>query len=575
MRVSWMYAPTLRELPAEAEIASHRLMLRAGLMRKLVSGVYSYLPLGYRVIRRVEQIVREEMDRQGGLEILMSALQPAELWKASKRWEEYGPEMFKLTDRSGREFCLGPTHEEIFTALIRDEVRSYRQLPLLLYQIQTKYRDEIRPRFGLMRAREFIMKDLYSFDRDEAGLDVSYRKMYEAYSRVFFRCGISYMVVEADVGAMGGTDSHEFVIVTESGEADLVFCTQCGYAANVERAECRAPNKTADSEMLPLEEVETPEMRTIDEVSGFLGVQPSQLVKTLIYVADGVPVAVLIRGDRDLNEAKLRRVLGATNIALADEETITKVTGAPVGFAGPIGLSVGCLIADLEVEAMTNFIVGGNARDLHIKNANVGRDFKVTRYADLRNAVQGDPCPRCGARLNSAKGTEVGHIFKLGTKYSQALGARYVDENGQEHPIIMGSYGIGITRTVAAIIESNHDDDGIMWPMSVAPYQAVVIPINVTEEPQRTTAEEIYSELGRRGVEVVLDDRNERPGVKFKDADLIGYPIRIVVGPRGLDARQVEVKLRRSKEAKMVDIAALPDLVLSIIREEVAALTPQ
>jgi prolyl-tRNA synthetase len=575
MRVSSMYAPTLRELPAEAEIPSHRLMLRAGLMRKLVSGVYSYLPLGYRVIRRVEQIVREEMDRQGGLEILMSALQPAELWKASKRWDEYGPEMFKLMDRSGREFCLGPTHEEIFTALIRDEVRSYRQLPLLLYQIQTKYRDEIRPRFGLMRAREFIMKDLYSFDRDEAGLDVSYRKMYEAYSRAFFRCGISYMVVEADVGAMGGTDSHEFVIVTESGEADLVFCTKCGYAANVERAECLPPKKSADSELLPMEEVETPEMRTIEEVSGFLGVEPSQLVKTLIYVADGVPVAVLIRGDRDLNEAKLRRVLRATDVALADEETITEVTGAPVGFAGPIGLAVQSLIADLEIEAMSNFIVGGNARDLHIRNANVGRDFEVTRYADLRNAVQGDPCPRCGAPLSAAKGTEVGHIFKLGTKYSQSLGARYVDENGQEHPIVMGSYGIGITRTVAAIIESNHDDDGIIWPMSVAPYQVIVIPINVTEEPQRNTAERIYSGLCQRGVETVLDDRNERPGVKFKDADLIGYPIRIVVGPRGLEAGQVEIKLRKSKEARMVDIDGVADLVTSIIREEMAALTPQ
>jgi prolyl-tRNA synthetase len=575
MRVSWMYAPTLRELPAEAEIASHRLMLRAGLMRKLVSGVYSYLPLGYRVIRRVEQIVREEMDRQGGLEILMSALQPAELWKASKRWDEYGPEMFKLEDRNGREFCLGPTHEEIFTALIRDEVRSYRQLPLLLYQIQTKYRDEIRPRFGLMRAREFIMNDLYSFDRDEAGLDVSYRKMYEAYSRVFFRCGISYMVVEADVGAMGGTDSHEFVIVTESGEADLVFCTKCRYAANVERAECLPPKRVADSELLPLEQVETPEMRTIEEVSGFLGVPPSQLVKTLIYIADGAPVAVLVRGDRDLNEAKLRRALDATDVALADEETITRVTGAPVGFAGPIGLAVDTLIADLEIEAMTNFVVGGNARDLHVGNVNVGRDFTVTRYADLRNAVGGDPCRRCGAPLNAAKGTELGHIFKLGTKYSKALGARYIDENGQEYPIVMGSYGIGVTRTVAAIIESNHDDDGIIWPMSVAPYHAIVIPINVTEEPQRTKAEEIYSELGRRGVEVVLDDRNERPGVKFKDADLIGYPIRIVVGPRRLETGQVEVKLRKSKEARMVDIAAVPDLVTSMIRDEMAALTPQ
>jgi prolyl-tRNA synthetase len=575
MRVTEMYAPTLREWPAEAEIASHRLMLRAGLMRKLVSGVYSYLPLGYRVIRKVEQIVREEMDRQGGLEILMSALQPAELWKASGRWTEYGPEMFKLQDRAGREFCLGPTHEEIFTSLIRDEVRSYRQLPLLLYQIQTKYRDEIRPRFGLVRAREFIMKDLYSFDRDEEGLDVSYRKMYEAYSRVFTRCGISYMVVEADVGAMGGTDSHEFVIVTEVGEADLVYCKQCGYAANVERAECMAPAESPATELKPLEKVATPDMRTIDEVSGFLGVSPKELIKTLVYVADGKPVAALVRGDRDLNEAKLKRVLGVAEVELADEETIRRVTGAPVGFAGPVGIAVDRIIADLEVGTMINSVVGGNAKDLHLRNANVDRDFRVDTYADLRNAVEGDPCPKCMAPLSAANGTEVGHIFKLGTKYSAALGARYLDENGQEHPIIMGSYGIGITRTVAAIIESNHDEDGIIWPMSVAPYHAVVVPINVTEEEQMAAATDLYEKLEARGVEVVLDDRNERPGVKFKDADLIGYPIRIVVSQKGLLAGQVEVKRRRSGTATMVDIADVPDHVASIIAEELASLVPR
>lgn len=575
MRVSEMYAPTLREWPAEAEITSHRLMLRAGLMRKLVSGVYSYLPLGYRVIRKVEQIVREEMDRQGGLEILMSALQPAELWKASGRWAEYGPEMFKLQDRAGREFCLGPTHEEIFTSLIRDEVRSYRQLPLLLYQIQTKYRDEIRPRFGLVRAREFIMKDLYSFDRDEAGLDISYKKMYEAYSRVFTRCGISYMVVEADVGAMGGTDSHEFVIVTEVGEADLVFCKACGYAANVERAECKAPADASATELKPLEKVATPDMRTISEVSGFLGVSPRELVKTLVYVADGRPVAALIRGDCDLNEAKLKRVLGVAEVELADEETICKVTGAPVGFAGPVGIAVDRVLADYQVKAMANFVVGGNAKDVHLKNINPGRDFMVDTYADLRNAVEGDPCPKCTAPLSAAKGTEVGHIFKLGTKYSAALDARYLDESGQEHPIIMGSYGIGITRTVAAIIESNHDENGIMWPMSVAPFHAVVIPINVTEEAQMTASTDLYEELGARGIEVVLDDRNERPGVKFKDADLIGYPIRVVVSQKGLLAGQVEIKRRRGGSATMVDIGDVPDHVASIIAEELASLAPQ
>lgn len=572
MKVSEMYAPTLRESPAEAEIASHRLMLRAGLMRKLVSGVYSYLPLGYRVIRKVEQIVREEMDRQGGLEILMSSLQPSELWRSSGRWSVYGPEMFKLNDRNGREFCLGPTHEEIFTALIRDEVRSYRQLPLLLYQIQTKYRDEIRPRFGLIRARDFIMKDLYSFDRDEAGLDVSYQRMYEAYSRVFTRCGIAYMAVEADVGAMGGSDSHEFVIVTEVGEAGLVFCKKCGYAANVERAECVEPETASSDDLKALEEIATPGMKTIEEVSGFLGVPQSKLVKTLIYVADGCPVAALIRGDRELNEVKLKRFLGAADLALADEETIQKVTGAPVGFAGPIGISAKKVVADLEIKGLTNFVVGGNAEDLHLRNVNAQRDFEVDAYADLRNAVEGDPCPRCGLPLTAARGTEVGHIFKLGTKYSEALGARYLDENGEDHPIIMGSYGIGITRTVAAIIESNHDDDGIIWPMTVAPYHVVVVPINVTEQAQLDVANEVYERLNAAGVEVVLDDRNERPGVKFKDADLIGYPIRIVVGPKTLKSRQVEVKLRQGKDIQMVDVETVTDHVTETIRQEIEKL---
>jgi len=574
MKVSRMYAPTLRQSPAEAEIASHRLMLRAGLVRKLVSGVYSYLPLGYRVIRKIEQIVREEMDRQGGLEILMSALQPAELWKSSGRWDEYGPEMFKLKDRNEREFCLGPTHEEIFTALIRDEVRSYRQLPLLLYQIQTKYRDEIRPRFGLIRARDFIMKDLYSFDRDEAGLDISYKKMYEAYSRVFKRCGLSFMVVEADAGAMGGTDSHEFVVVTDEGEADLVFCKKCGYAANVERAECIAQTACCYEDLMPLEKVSTPGMRTIEEVSEFLKVPASKLVKTLVYIADGRPVAALVRGDRELNETKLKRFLHASDLALADEETIRRVTGAPVGFAGPIGIAARPVVADLEIKGMTNFVVGGNAEDLHIRNVNVPRDFTVDAFADLRKAVEGDPCPRCGSPLSAAKGTEVGHIFKLGTKYSEALGAKYLDENGVEHPIVMGSYGIGITRTVAAIIESNHDEDGIIWPMTVAPYHAVVIPINVIEQAQFDLANEVYEKLLAAGVEVVLDDRDERPGVKFKDADLIGYPIRIVVGPRSLQSRQVEVKLRKSKETQMVGIDEVTDYVVEVIRREIAALTP-
>lgn len=577
MRMTNLYAPTLRETPAEAEIASHKLALRAGLMRKNVSGVYTYLPLGWRVIRKVEQIVREEMDRAGGQEILMSALQPAELWQETGRWYDYGPEMFKLTDRAGRQFCLGPTHEEIFTALVRDEVKSYRQLPLLLYQIQTKYRDEIRPRFGLMRARDFIMKDLYSFDRDEAGLDVSYQKMYDAYCRAFHRCGIDYRVVEADVGAMGGSSSHEFMVIADVGEAQLVYCDECGYAGNVERAEAiPAPAGDEDEPFTPREKVPTPNMRTIEELTAALGLPPSKFIKTMIYTADGKVVAALVRGDREVNDVKLKNVLKAIELELAPPEVIERVTGAPVGFAGPIGLSgVDVIVADREVPHVRNAVVGANEADAHIKGVNYGRDYAADIVTDIRTAVAGDKCPKCGAALLSARGIEVGHIFKLGTKYSEALGATFLDEEGKERVMIMGSYGIGITRTVAAIIEKFHDEDGIKWPMPVAPYHVVIVPVSVEDEAQLSAAEKLYNALNELGVETVLDDRDERPGVKFKDADLIGWPLRVTIGPKSLAHGSVEIKVRATGELFTVPLDDAAKWVSDYVRAELAKYVPR
>ncbi|HHW57967.1 MAG TPA: proline--tRNA ligase, partial [Clostridia bacterium] len=521
MRLSQLLVPTLREIPAEAEIPSHILMLKAALMRKLASGVYIYLPFGQRVLRRVEQIVREEMDRAGSQEVLMSALIPAELLQESGRWDVFGPEMFKLKDRNERDFCLGPTHEEVFTDLIRNEVKSYRQLPLILYQIQTKFRDERRPRFGVMRSREFIMKDAYSFDVDWEGLDKSFDKMYEAYCRIFDRCGLKYLVVEADSGAMGGKDSKEFMVISSVGEAVIAYCDNCGYAANEEKAECLI-HQEIDEEMLPKEKVYTPNVRTIEELVNFLGITPNKFVKTLIYKAKDKVVAALVRGDRDINETKLLNVLGVREeeLELADAVLVEYVTGSKVGFAGPIGLDGEVMvIVDNEIPQMRNFIVGANETDYHIKNVNYGRDFKADIVADIKNVIEGDKCPRCGSPLKIDRGIEVGHIFKLGTKYSEALGAKYVDEEGNEKPIVMGCYGIGINRTVAAIIEQHHDDKGIIWPMSVAPYHVIIVPVNVSNEAQNRVAEDIYAALQKEGIEVLIDDRDLRAGVKFNDAD--------------------------------------------------------
>lgn len=567
MLMSQLYAPTLRETPSEAEIISHKLMLRAGLLRRAATGMYTYLPLGLRVIRKVENIIRQEMDAIGGQEVLMPIVQPSELWMESGRWNDYGAEMFRLKDRQGRQFCLGPTHEEIITALVRSEVRSYRQLPLRLYQIQNKYRDEIRPRFGLMRGREFIMKDMYSFDRDEEGLDQSYWAAYHAYQRIFNRCGVSARPVEADSGAIGGDVTHEFMVLADAGEDLVLYCPSCTYAANSERAEGVQPRVQSGEEniQLALVEVATPQASTIEQISAFLQVRPEDCIKTLIYTADGRPVAALVRGDHNLNEIKLRKQLQCETLELADDATIEKTTGAPVGFAGPVGLKIP-LYADYAVKHMVNAVVGANKQDYHLVNTNLERDFSISTYADLRETQPGDPCPRCSGILEGARGIEVGQVFKLGTKYSKSMGATFLQENGQETPFIMGCYGIGVGRTVAAVIEKNYDDDGIVWPLSIAPYHCVVVPVSIKDQAQREAAQTIYKELLQAGIETVLDDRDERPGVKFKDADLIGFPIRITIGPKSLENGEMEIIIRQTKEKTSLPIHAILPKVREILK---------
>ena len=567
MRYSEMFLPTAREVPSDAELISHQLMIRAGMMRKLTSGIYSYLPLGYRVIRKFEQIVREEMNRAGAQEVFLPMVQPAELWQESGRWVHYGKELLRFRDRHEREYCLGPTHEEVITDLVRHEIKTYRQLPRNLYQIQTKFRDEIRPRFGVMRCREFGMKDAYSFDADEAGAESSYRKMFEAYKRIFTRCGLSFRPVEADSGTIGGSFSHEFMVTADSGEDAVVFCQTCQYAANLEKAEVVKPQLSGQGEPpLPVEEVHTPGVRTIEEVSAFLHVDPQQIVKTLIYDADGSAVAVLIRGDYEVNEAKVRNRLGCDVLELASDDMILNTTGSPRGFAGAVGIKAR-IIADYSLMGMTRVVMGANREDYHLVNVNPGRDFKVEGYEDLRVIRQEDPCPRCGGQLRLARGIEVGHVFKLGTKYSRAMKAVYLDRNGQEQTMIMGCYGIGIGRTVAAAIEQNHDADGIIWPLPLAPYSVIIIPVNVNEEQLAQTAEAIYRSLTEKGIEVILDDRDERAGVKFKDADLIGIPYRVTIGPKKLAAGQVEVKARNSKESLTLPLSEVDSFLTARIRE--------
>lgn len=567
MRISKMFFTTLREIPSEAEIPSHQLMLRAGLMRKLASGIYNYLPLGKRVLKKIEEIVRQEMDKAGAQEILASALLPSELWKETGRWDVFGPEMFKLKDRNDREFCLGPTHEEIFTDIVRNEVKSYKQLPFNLYQIQTKYRDEKRPRFGVMRCREFIMKDAYSFDKDWEGLDISYNKMYHAYRAIFDRCGLKYWVVEADSGAMGGKDSSEFMVQSDVGEAEVAYCDQCGYAANVEKAPCINQRQDIQEPEREIKKVATPDVKTIDELVQFFNTTADRFVKTLIYSIDNKTVAVMVRGDREVNSTKLQNLFKASAVELADRATVERATGAEVGFAGPIDINADALVVDDEVAHMKNFIIGANETGYHYENVNYGRDFRADMVADVRNIEEGDRCPKCGQAIKIARGIEVGHIFKLGTKYSKALGATYLDENGEEQPIIMGCYGIGLNRTMAAIIEQHHDDKGIIWPMNVAPYHVIITIASNYQPEQVEAAERIYAQMLERGVEVLLDDRDERAGVKFNDADLIGIPIRITVGKK-ISEGKVEFKRRHQQDSLDVPVDEVVEMVVQEIKKE-------
>jgi prolyl-tRNA synthetase len=545
MKTSQLLIPTLRDDPGEAETVSHRLMLRAGLIRKVAAGIYTYLPLGLRVIRKIEQIIREEMNRAGAQELLMPIASPAELWKETARWEYYGKELLRFKDRHERDFCLGPTHEEVITDLFRREVRSYRQLPLNFYQIQTKFRDEIRPRFGLMRGREFIMKDAYSFDVDEAGAKISYQKMYDAYTRIFTRCGLTFRAVEADTGLIGGDVSHEFMVLAETGESTVAYSDQGSYAANLERAETLPPSDTDTAPLLPLTAIDTPHRRTVEEVTTFLGITPRQLVKTLLYRAGTDTVAVLIRGDHEVNEVKLARLLKVTDVVLADAETVQQVTGAPLGFAGPVGLNHTRVLADHAVKGMTNVVIGANKADTHYQNANLGRDFTVEQFADLRNAQTGDPSPRGPGVLTLAKGIEVGQVFLLGTKYSRKMNAAVLDDQGKERLAIMGCYGIGVGRTAAAAIEQHHDEKGIIWPFPIAPFHVHLLTVSQSEKTSEAAAR-LYADLLAEGIEVLWDDRADRAGVKFNDADLIGAPFQIVIGDKGLADGVMEIKVRRT-----------------------------
>ena len=569
MRWSQYYLFTTREVPNDAEVISHQLMVRSGMIKKVAAGIYDYLPLGWRSLMKLMNIVRREMDAAGAIELMLPNIQPAELWQESGRWQRYGKELLRIKDRHDREFVFGPTEEEVITDMVRRDVKSYRQLPFNLYQIQTKFRDEIRPRFGLMRGREFIMKDAYSFGTSPESLDVTYESMRNAYCRVFEACHLDYSPVEADVGTIGGTASHEFMVVADTGESAVVRCPECGYAANVERAETRgiAQEKVEGGEPQELKEVATPGQKSIEEVSKFLGIEPRQLVKTLIYETEKGLVAVLIRGDREINEVKLANHLDVQHLNLASEDKVREATKAPVGFAGPVGLSGLRMVADETVRNMTNFATGANKDDAHYTGVNWGRDADLSEFVDLLLVSGGDPCPRCDGKLELFRGIEVGHIFKLGTKYSEKLGCNFTDEDGQERPMIMGCYGLGIGRTVAAAIEQNHDADGIIWPRPLAPFEVLLAALNPDDGEVRRVAEQIYGQLLEKGIEVLYDDRDERPGVKFKDADLVGFPVRVVVGAKSLADGKVEVSLRRDRQKQLVPVVEAVPRVMELLGE--------
>lgn len=558
MRQQRLLNPTLRDVPGDAEAASHRLMLRAGLIRQLSSGIYSYLPLGLKALQHIQTIVREEMDRAGAQEMLLPALHPAELWKASGRWDVYGPELMRLEDRNGREFALGATHEEVITTLVKDEIHSYKKLPVTLYQIQTKYRDERRPRFGLLRGREFLMKDAYSFDRSAKGLDASYQAMFDAYVNIFTRCGLQFRAVEADSGAIGGTDTHEFMALADVGEDTIVHCPSCQYAANLEKAIGSITNDSDSPSDIPNAQpsrVHTPGITSIKQLSQFLHIEPQQIIKSVAVQAEGIPVVVLVRGDLEINEIKLKQVLGVQEITLLSEAEIS-VLGSIAGFIGPIGLSSIKLIADTSIKGLKNAVVGANEADYHLQHVDVQRDLASITYADVRNVGQGETCIHCGHELAFAKGIEVGHVFKLGTKYSESLGASFTDENGQSEPMIMGCYGIGVSRVLAAVMEQHQDDRGIIWPNAIAPYAIHLLTVHVADEAQMTLSEELYQTLTRTGYSVLWDDREERPGVKFNDADLLGFPLRLTVGKKA-NERIVECKERRTGTAYELNVEQL------------------
>jgi len=571
--VRWSQAliPTQKETPADAVAPSHKLLLRAGMVRQLNAGAYSYLPLGFRVLNKVIHIIREEMDAAGAQELLMPALQPLELWKESGRYETFGELLMQLEISGKQHMALGPTHEEVVTDIARGLIRSYKQLPITLYQIQTKFRDEPRPRFGILRTREFLMKDAYSFDLNVEQLAASYDAMYEAYCRIFDRCGIPYVIVEAESGPIGGDSSHEFMVPSSTGEDSIIQCLGCGYAANVEKAEIGddktsiVPNALAPA----YQAVPTPHKKTIEEVCRFLKVEESTSGKLLVYLADGKPVAALIRGDHQANEAKLRRAFGASTLVPADAATIEKATGAPMGFLGPINIKIP-LVIDRAIAAMPSIVVGGNESDIHLTGVVPGRDFAIDGVHDLRNAGTGDPCPRCGLPLSVTQGIEVGHVFKLGTKYSKAMGANVLDEKGQEIPIIMGCYGIGVNRIVASAVEAGHDDNGILWPLTIAPYHVLIVPLSLTNEIVMATAEEIRAAVVDAGFEVLIDDRDQRPGFKFKDADLIGIPYRVVIGERGLKDGNIEVKWRTETAARLLSATGAGGAIVGELQSEMA-----
>lgn len=571
MRWNQTLLETLKEIPSEAEVVSHQLMVRAGLIRKVAAGLYNYLPLGWRSLRKIENIVREEMDAAGAVEVQMPILSPAELWQETGRWDKYGAELFRVRDRHERDFALGPTHEEVITDMVRKIVRSYRQLPVNLYQIHTKFRDEIRPRFGVMRAREFIMKDAYSFDRDEAAAEASYAKMFQTYHRIFQRCGLRFKAVEADPGAIGGSFSSEFMVLAATGEEAIASCTQCAYAANVEKAQGRLATPPVSEEPAARQLVDTPGKHTVEEVAAFLKVPTSRLAKTLLYSADGALVAVVIRGDREVNEIKLKNHLATNTLTLATPEQIQNATGAPVGFAGPFDLrGVAQILMDDSLSNANNLVTGGNRADTHAMGVNPGRDFKPTQVLDLRQAQAGDLCPQCGAVLEIERGIEVGHVFKLGQKYSQAMKASFLDESGQEQFCVMGCYGIGVSRIAAAAIEQNHDEHGIIWPLPIAPYQVVLLPVAPKDPKAGAMAEEVYQELQTAGVEALMDDRDERAGIKFKDADLIGIPLRLTFGKHAAE-NLIEVKRRDTGALELVPRPEIVTRIQSLCREMLGA----